>query len=69
MPVSAKTVRIPTSSILQLSSDLLVVIEVVDHKEKIEAIKPIIDQSVKEGLVTEEPVIIYLNEAGANPEE
>ncbi|NLJ37592.1 MAG: DUF190 domain-containing protein [Candidatus Atribacteria bacterium] len=55
-----KNSRIQTSSILQLSTDLPIMIEVVDRKEKIDAIKPIIDQSVKEGLVTEEPVTIYL---------
>jgi len=42
------------------------VIEVVDRKEKIDAIKPLIDQSVKEGLITEESVIIYLYEASTD---
>jgi PII-like signaling protein len=32
-----------------LSTDFPIVIEVIDRKEKIEAIKPVIDQAVKEG--------------------
>lgn len=54
---------IQTTSILRLSTDFPIVIEVIDRKEKIEAIKPVIDQAVKEGLVTEERAIVYLYEA------
>jgi len=51
-----------TTSILRLSTDLPIVIEVVDTREKIERIKPIIDEAVKEGLVTEEKVRVFLYE-------
>lgn len=51
-----------TTSILRLSADLPIVIEVVDTREKIERIKPIIDEAVKEGLVTEEKVRVFLYE-------
>lgn len=53
-----------TTSILRLSADLPIVIEVVDTKEKIEAVKPIIDEAVREGLVTEEKVRVFLYEGG-----
>lgn len=53
-----------TTSILRLSTDLPIVIEVVDTREKIEAVKPIIDEAVKEGLVTEEKVRVFLYEGG-----
>lgn len=53
-----------TTSILRLSADLPIVIEVVDTKEKIEAVKPLIDEAVKEGLVTEEKVRVFLYEGG-----
>ncbi len=55
-----KTSRIHTTSILRLSTDLPVVVEVVDQKEKIEKIKPKLLEIVKEGLVTEEKVRIIL---------
>jgi len=51
-----------TTSILRLSADLPIVIEIVDTREKIERIKPIIDEAVKEGLVTEEKVRVFLYE-------
>lgn len=49
-----------STSILRLSTDLPIVIEVVDTWEKIEKIKPIIDEAVQEGLVTEEKVRVIL---------
>lgn len=45
-----------TASILRLSSDLPIVIEVVDEDEKIEEIKKELDEIIKEGLITEEKV-------------
>ena len=44
--------RIHTTSILQLSQDLPVVIEIVDLKERIEVFLPLLDEMVTEGLVT-----------------
>lgn len=57
-----KTSHIHTTSILRLSTDLPIVIEVADKKENIERIKPKLDQIIKEGLITEESVKIILYE-------
>lgn len=57
-----KTSRIHTTSILRLSTDLPIVIEVTDKKENIEKIKPKLDEVIKEGLVTEEKVKIIFYE-------
>lgn len=54
-----KSYHIQTTSVLRLSSDLPVIIEVVDTEEKIAQIKPLLDKVVKEGLITEEKVTIY----------
>ena len=48
--------RLHTAKILRLSEDLPLVIEIVDSMEKIEAFIPQIDQIVKDGLITIEPV-------------
>ena len=53
-----KTSHIHTTSILRLSTDLPIVIEVTDKKENIEKIKPKLDEVIKEGLITEEKVKI-----------
>lgn len=53
-----KTSRVHTASILRLSADLPVVVEVVDSKEKIEEIKPVLEKVIEGGLVTEEEVTI-----------
>lgn len=45
-----------TSHILRLSEDLPVIIEVVDTEERAEALVPILDEMVTEGLVTMEKV-------------
>lgn len=45
-----------TSSILRLSEDLPVLIEVVDTEERVQALLPILDEMVQEGLVTVEKV-------------
>ena len=49
-----------TTSILRLSTDLPIVVEVADTREKIDAIKPRLDEIITEGLVTEEKVKIIL---------
>ncbi|MBI5355353.1 MAG: DUF190 domain-containing protein [Candidatus Aenigmarchaeota archaeon] len=55
-----KTSHLRTTSILRLSSDLPVAIEIVDTRENIERIKPLLDGKVNGGLITEETVkIIY----------
>ena len=55
-----ETSRIHTTSILRLSTDLPIVIEVVDKKEKIEKVKPRLMEIIGEGIVTEEKVRIVL---------
>jgi len=45
-----------TASILRLSEDLPVLIEIVDSEEQIERLKPILDEMIGEGLVTIEKV-------------
>jgi PII-like signaling protein len=52
------TSRLHTTRILQLSTDLPVVIEIVDTDEKIQGILPILDEMIGDGLVTLEKVHI-----------
>lgn len=52
--------RIKTTSILRLSEDLPVVIEMIDTKEKLEDFLEIIDPVLKEGLVTFEKMHIRM---------
>jgi len=52
--------RLHAASILRLSEDLPIVIEIVDTAEKIEAFLPVIDDAIKEGLATLEKVQIRL---------
>lgn len=48
--------RVHTAKVLQLSEDLPVMVEIVDTEEKILAFLPVLDEMVKEGLVTLEKV-------------
>ncbi|MDH5305582.1 MAG: DUF190 domain-containing protein [Myxococcales bacterium] len=52
--------RVHTARILRLASDLPIVIEIVDTREKIEAFLPIVDAAIEEGLATLERVEIRL---------
>jgi PII-like signaling protein len=45
-----------TTRILQLSTDLPVVIEIVDSEERIDSMIPILDEMVTDGLITVERV-------------
>ena len=56
--------RVHTAKILRLSSDLPVVIEIVDTSEKIEQFMPIIDGAIKEGLATLEKATIHFYRGG-----
>ena len=56
--------RIHTAKILRLSTDLPVVVEIVDTKEKIEGFIPIIDEAISEGLATLEKVEIRFYRSG-----
>ncbi len=48
--------RLHTAKILRLSSDLPIVVEIVDTEEKIESFLPLIEDAVGEGLATVERV-------------
>jgi len=50
--------RVHTAKILRLSSDLPIVIEIVDTHEKIARFLPLIDDAIAEGLATVENVKI-----------
>jgi len=55
--------KLHTDRLLRLSSDLPVVVEVVDSQEKIEAVLPELDNLIKGGMITLEKarVIRYFN--------
>jgi PII-like signaling protein len=56
--------RLHTAKILRLSEDLPMIVEIVDAKEKIDTLMPLIDEMVQEGLVTLEPVQVIKYRAG-----
>jgi PII-like signaling protein len=58
-----------TSRILRLSEDLPLVIEVVDEAARIDAVLPILDEMVGEGLVTLERVEVVHYRANDAPED
>lgn len=55
--------RLHTARILRLSEDLPVVVEVVDREERIREILPILDEMVREGMVTIEDVEVVVYRA------
>jgi PII-like signaling protein len=57
--------RLHTAKILRLSTDLPVVVEIVDSAERIEAFMPIVDAAVLEGMATVERVEVRFYRAGA----
>lgn len=59
--------RLHTATILRLSTDLPVVIEIVDTLEKIEAFLPTVDEMVQEGLVTLERVEVIVYRGPSEP--
>jgi PII-like signaling protein len=56
--------RVHTAKILQLSTDLPVVIEIVDTRENIENFLPVIDVAIPEGLATLERVEVRFYRSG-----
>lgn len=52
--------HIHTARILQLSTDLAIIIEIIDTLEKIEKFIPIVDEAITDGLATLEKVQIRL---------
>lgn len=59
--------RLHTAKILRLSTDLPIVVEIVDTKDKIEAFLPVVDEAVPEGLATVEKVDIRFYRTGGQP--
>jgi PII-like signaling protein len=58
-----------TARLLRLSEDLPLVIEVVDLEERIRSVLPMLDEMVKEGMVTLETVeVIAYRAPGDEPE-
>lgn len=56
--------RLHKAKILRLSSDLPLVVEIVDTEEKIQAFLPLIDDAVGEGLATVEKVEVHFYRSG-----
>ncbi len=52
--------RLHTASILRLSADLPVVIEIVDLPDRIQAFLPVVEEMVQEGMVTLEAAEVLL---------
>ena len=50
--------RVHTTKFLELSTDLPIIVEIVDSAEKVQALLPFLDESVGEGLITIEAVRI-----------
>jgi uncharacterized protein len=61
-----KSSRLHTAQILRLSEDLPIVIECVDTDDKIEAVLPLLDDKIGDGLVTLERVEIRVYRANGN---
>jgi PII-like signaling protein len=61
-----KSSRLHTSKILRLSTDLPLVIEIVDSEEKINAFLPVLDQMIGGGLVTLEKVQVLHYRSGSD---
>lgn len=56
--------RLHTAKILRLSTDLPIVVEIVDTEEKIESFLPVIDEAIGEGLATVERVEVRFYKSG-----
>ena len=56
--------RLHKAKILRLSSDLPLVVEIVDTEEKIQSFLPVIDDAVGEGLATVERVEVHFYRSG-----
>jgi len=61
--------RLHTAKILRLSTDLPIVVEIVDTREKIEAFLPLIDHAISEGMATLERVQIRFYRSGSPEQE
>jgi PII-like signaling protein len=56
--------RVRTAKILDLSTDLPIVVEIVDTLEKIDAFLPVIDGAILDGMATVEKVQILFYRSG-----
>jgi PII-like signaling protein len=56
--------RVRTAKILDLSTDLPIVVEIVDTLEKIDAFLPVIDSAITDGMATVEKVQIRFYRSG-----
>jgi hypothetical protein len=54
-----------TASILRLSTDLPIVVEIVDTRDKIEAFLTVVDPALTDGMITMEKVDVRVYRAGA----
>ena len=57
--------RVRTAKILELSTALPIIVEIVDTAEKVEAFLPTIDSAIKDGLATVERVQIRFYRSGS----
>lgn len=57
--------RVHTARVLRLSTDLPIVVEIVDQRERIEAFLPVIEGVILEGLATLEKVEIRFYRSGS----
>ena len=55
------------ASLLEMSTDLPIVIEIVDTEPKIAALLPYLESTVREGMITMEHVMILLYRDGGAP--
>ncbi|MFZ5495939.1 MAG: DUF190 domain-containing protein [Verrucomicrobiota bacterium] len=63
-----KSSRLHTAKILRLSTDLPLIIEIVDSEEKINAFLPVLDGMMSGGLITlEKARVIYYRSGGTQP--
>ena len=61
--------RIRSSKVLALSTDLPIVIEIVDRPEAVDALMPFLDEAIRDGMVTMETVRVvkYRHAEGEHP--
>ena len=59
--------RLHTAKVLRLSTDLPIVVEIVDTIDKIEAFLPEVDAAVREGLATVERIEVRFYRSGDPP--
>ncbi|HMA81098.1 MAG TPA: DUF190 domain-containing protein, partial [Candidatus Binatia bacterium] len=57
--------RVRTAKILELSTDLPIVVEIVDSANKIEAFLPLVDGAIADGMATVERVQIRFYRSSA----